>query len=280
MFKEDPQLFSFPRVCDTAPILLLLDRSVDPITPLLIPWSYQAMLHEFFNIKDDRISLDNQEEKGGLLSEDQQQSLKNTGPVALSFQQSQDPFFSENRLKYYGDVGLALKSYIQEFFDMRGRHLKIESLSEMKRFTEQHGQFSEREANVQKHVKLLEQLHNVVDKLSLYEVSEFEQNLASANIIPPAPGKRGFGGMYLGLDNAAPIDSEAELLLSQLRSLLAKKTIENDKMLFKLAVLSTLKLGVYSARTFAEIKLLFSELTKEQLEVLITLNECSVFRFN
>ncbi|KGG52087.1 Sec1/Munc18-like (SM) protein [Mitosporidium daphniae] len=264
MLKEDPQLFSFPRVCDTAPILLLLDRSIDPITPLLIPWSYQSMLHEFFNIKDDRILLDEQDE------ENQQPASTNTGPIALSFQESRDPFFSENRLKYYGDVGLALKTYIQEFFDMRGKHLKIESLSEMKRFTEQHGQFSEREANVQKHVKLLEKLHNVVDHLSLYEISEFEQSLVSATL-SSASGKKGFGGMYLGLENNASVDPEAEIIISQLKSLLSKKLIHDDAMKFKLAVLSIVKLGIYSSRTFSEIKQLFPDLTNEQIEFLDSL---------
>lgn len=273
MLKEDPQLFSFPRVCDTAPILLLLDRSIDPITPLLIPWSYQSMLHEFFNIKDDRILLDEQDE------ENQQPASTNTGPIALSFQESRDPFFSENRLKYYGDVGLALKTYIQEFFDMRGKHLKIESLSEMKRFTEQHGQFSEREANVQKHVKLLEKLHNVVDHLSLYEISEFEQSLVSATL-SSASGKKGFGGMYLGLENNASVDPEAEIIISQLKSLLSKKLIHDDAMKFKLAVLSIVKLGIYSSRTFSEIKQLFPDLTNEQIEVFGVLNRLLVSGFS
>ncbi|KAG6810113.1 hypothetical protein H0H92_013255 [Tricholoma furcatifolium] len=40
------------RVTQDAPLLLILDRRNDPITPLLIPWTYQAMVHEHMGIRD------------------------------------------------------------------------------------------------------------------------------------------------------------------------------------------------------------------------------------
>jgi len=36
---------------------LLLERSEDPITPLLHQWTYQAMLHELIGIKNNRIDI-------------------------------------------------------------------------------------------------------------------------------------------------------------------------------------------------------------------------------
>lgn len=55
---KESALFDSTRVhSDTQPILLILDRKFDPITPLLNQWTYQAMLHELFGITNNRISL-------------------------------------------------------------------------------------------------------------------------------------------------------------------------------------------------------------------------------
>lgn len=53
---QEEQLFDF-RKPDTPPILLLLDRREDPITPLLTQWTYQAMVHELLGIDNGRVNL-------------------------------------------------------------------------------------------------------------------------------------------------------------------------------------------------------------------------------
>lgn len=55
MTQED-QLFDFRKV-DTPPILLIIDRRDDPVTPLLTQWTYQAMVHELLGIKNGRVDL-------------------------------------------------------------------------------------------------------------------------------------------------------------------------------------------------------------------------------
>lgn len=49
-------LFDFRRG-DTSPVLLILDRRDDPVTPLLTQWTYQAMIHELLTIHNGRVSL-------------------------------------------------------------------------------------------------------------------------------------------------------------------------------------------------------------------------------
>ena len=39
------------------PLLLILDRRSDPVTPLLTPWTYQATVHELLNIQNGRVDL-------------------------------------------------------------------------------------------------------------------------------------------------------------------------------------------------------------------------------
>jgi len=54
---QEDQLFDFGRRADTPPILLILDRRNDPITPLLSQWTYQAMVHELLGIHNGRVDL-------------------------------------------------------------------------------------------------------------------------------------------------------------------------------------------------------------------------------
>ena len=53
---QDEQLFDFRRI-DTPPILLIVDRREDPVTPLLTQWTYQAMVHELLEIRNGRVDL-------------------------------------------------------------------------------------------------------------------------------------------------------------------------------------------------------------------------------
>lgn len=53
---QEEQLFDFRKV-DTSPILLIVDRREDPLTPLLTQWTYQAMVHEMLGIDNDRVDL-------------------------------------------------------------------------------------------------------------------------------------------------------------------------------------------------------------------------------
>jgi len=55
MTQEDT-LFDF-RKTDTPPILLIVDRRDDPVTPLLTQWTYQAMVHELLGINNGRVDL-------------------------------------------------------------------------------------------------------------------------------------------------------------------------------------------------------------------------------
>ena len=50
------ELFGFRRP-EVPPLLLLIDRRDDPVTPLLNQWTYQAMVHELIGICNNRVDL-------------------------------------------------------------------------------------------------------------------------------------------------------------------------------------------------------------------------------
>jgi vacuolar protein sorting-associated protein 45 len=54
--QQEASLFDFRRP-DTPPILLILDRRNDPVTPLLNQWTYQAMVHELLGIQNGRVDM-------------------------------------------------------------------------------------------------------------------------------------------------------------------------------------------------------------------------------
>ncbi|SOV09059.1 probable vacuolar protein sorting protein VpsB [Ustilago sp. UG-2017a] len=158
-------LFDFRRT-ETAPLLLILDRRNDPVTPLLTQWTYQAMVHELLGIRNGRVSL---ADADGVRSDLQE--------IVLSG--DQDPFFSANLYDNFGDLGASIKKYVLEYQSRTASNATIDTVADMKRFVEEYPEFRKLGGNVSKHVALLGQLSRRVEKDSLLEISELEQSLAS-----------------------------------------------------------------------------------------------------
>ncbi len=163
MTQED-QLFDF-RKLDTPPILLILDRREDPVTPLLTQWTYQAMVHHLLGIDNGRVDLSDVPEIRPELKE-----------VVLS--QDQDPFFKKSMYSNFGDLGGSIKDYVEQYQSRTKNNANIESIADMKRFIEEYPEFRKLSGNVSKHVTLVSELSRRVGAENLLEVSEVEQSLA------------------------------------------------------------------------------------------------------
>lgn len=62
--NKETNLFDFRMPTEPGappPMLLILDRRDDPVTPLLNQWTYQAMVHELLTINNNRVDLTNVE---------------------------------------------------------------------------------------------------------------------------------------------------------------------------------------------------------------------------
>ncbi|OGM40265.1 vacuolar protein sorting-associated protein 45 [Aspergillus bombycis] len=161
---QEEQLFNF-RKTDTPPILLVLDRRDDPITPLLTQWTYQAMVHELMGIYNGRVDLRDVPEIRPELRE-----------IVLS--QDQDPFFKKNMYQNFGDLGQNIKEYVEQYQVKTKNTMNIESIADMKRFVEDYPEFRKLSGNVSKHVTLVGELSRRVGEEDLLDVSELEQSLA------------------------------------------------------------------------------------------------------
>ncbi|CAO1615909.1 unnamed protein product [Parajaminaea phylloscopi] len=163
--QGQPSLFDF-RKSEAAPLLLILDRRNDPVTPLLTQWTYQAMVHELLGIQNGRVSLSTSSD----VRPEQRELVLST---------AEDQFFQQNLYDNFGDLGASIKRYVLEFQTRTASSKQIETVQDMKRFVEEYPEFRKLSGNVSKHVTLVGELSRKVEAEHLLEVSEVEQSLAS-----------------------------------------------------------------------------------------------------
>ncbi|KAH9936618.1 Sec1-like protein [Fomitopsis serialis] len=167
--QSESSLFDF-RLTQVPPLLLILDRRNDPVTPLLSQWTYQAMVHELFGIQNGRVDLS--------LVPDIRPELKE-----VTLTPSTDPFFQAHHLATFGDLGTSLKAYVQSYQSHSLAHnpQSINSISDMKRFVEEYPEFRKLGGNVSKHVALVGELSRLVERDKMLDLGEVEQGLATGS---------------------------------------------------------------------------------------------------
>jgi len=163
---EHDDVFDFRR--QEGPLLLVLDRRDDPITPLLTQWTYQAMVHELLGLNNNRVSL-----KGvpGINKELEEVVLSST----------QDEFFARQKFSNFGDLGTAVKEMLDDYQRSAKMNENINSIEDMQNFMERYPAFRSRSINVSKHVALISELSRLNDKYCLFDISRLEQEIACSN---------------------------------------------------------------------------------------------------
>ena len=103
--------------------LIILDRRFDAITPLLLQWTYRAMLHEILTIQQGQIDLSSNP------SIDPELQKVNLDPL-------HDEFYEKNMLLNFGEVSQNAQELIQKFQAEKQQQSKIDSIADMKLFLE------------------------------------------------------------------------------------------------------------------------------------------------
>ncbi|KAI0465083.1 hypothetical protein LJB42_000301 [Komagataella kurtzmanii] len=157
----------FP-VNDIPPVLLILDRKNDPITPLLNPWTYQSMVHELLGIFNNTVDLT------GTPSDLPPDLIK------LVLNPSQDPFYAQSLYLNFGDLSDSIKTYVNEYKEKTVKHNSNEltDLNDMKHFLESFPEFKKLSDNISKHMGLITELDRKINENHLWQVSELEQSIA------------------------------------------------------------------------------------------------------
>ncbi|KAB2603610.1 vacuolar protein sorting-associated protein 45-like protein [Pyrus ussuriensis x Pyrus communis] len=164
MYQQESGLFDFRRT-EISPLLLVIDRRDDPVTPLLNQWTYQAMVHELIGIQDNKVDLRNI----GNFPKDQQE-------VVLSSEQ--DAFFKKNMYENFGDIGMNIKQLVDEFQQISKSNQNIQTIEDMAKFVDNYPEYRKMHGNVSKHVALVTEMSKLVEERKLMVVSQTEQELA------------------------------------------------------------------------------------------------------
>ncbi|KAL7128295.1 hypothetical protein ABFS83_14G306800 [Erythranthe nasuta] len=164
MYQQESGLFDFRRA-EVSPLLLIVDRRDDPVTPLLNQWTYQAMVHELIGIQDNKVDLKNI----GKSSKDQQE-------VVLSSEQ--DAFFRANMYENFGDIGMNIKKMVDDFQQVAKSNQNIQTIEDMAKFVDNYPEYRKMHGNVSKHVTLVTEMSRIVEERKLMLVSQTEQELA------------------------------------------------------------------------------------------------------
>lgn len=155
---------------DISPLLLILDRKNDPVTPLLFPWTYQSMINELLNINNSNNSVD--------LSR-----LSNVGEElrTVIMNETQDPFYAKSMYMNFGDLSTLLKRYVDDYKVKTKTNSNISSIKDMKFFLENYPEYKKMSLNLSKHMLLTSEIDKQINSQRIWETSEFEQNMCSNN---------------------------------------------------------------------------------------------------
>ncbi|KZV41781.1 Vacuolar protein sorting 45 [Dorcoceras hygrometricum] len=164
MYQKESGLFDFRRA-EVSPLLLIVDRRDDPVTPLLNQWTYQAMVHELIGIQDNKVDVG----YIGKFPKDQQE-------VVLSSEQ--DAFFKANMYDNFGDIGMNIKKMVDDFQQVSKSNQSIQTIEDMARFVDNYPEYRKMHGNVSKHVTLVTEMSRIVEERKLMLVSQTEQELA------------------------------------------------------------------------------------------------------
>eukprot|EP01029_Cantina_marsupialis_P026607 TRINITY_DN71_c0_g1_i2.p1 TRINITY_DN71_c0_g1~~TRINITY_DN71_c0_g1_i2.p1 ORF type:complete len:497 (-),score=144.39 TRINITY_DN71_c0_g1_i2:841-2331(-) len=136
-------------------VLTVVDRREDPITPLMLPWTYQALVHELFTITSNKVTLPDGKD------------------FVLSI--TQDEFFQEHLFANLGEVMKDVSQLTTQFQNERkattnGGH----SIEELKRLIHNMPKLQEKQHTVSKHVSISTSIGNLMDDVQLMHQSELE----------------------------------------------------------------------------------------------------------
>ncbi|KAG0684507.1 vacuolar protein sorting-associated protein 45 [Pichia californica] len=153
---------------DVSPLLLILDRKNDPITPLLFPWTYQSMINELLGIGNSNNNVD--------LS-----YLSNVSDElkTVIMNETQDPFYSKSMYMNFGDLSTLLKQYVDDYKSKTKTNSNISSIKDMKFFLENYPEYKKMSLNLSKHMLLTSEIDKQINSQRIWETSEFEQTMCS-----------------------------------------------------------------------------------------------------
>ena len=147
-------------------VLVLMDRLDDPVTPLMMQWTYEAMIHEVIGFFDgNKIVV----EDSGATSVEERTHIMSA---------ETDPFFHEHRYSDYGTLCVAVAKMVESYKAMNDKLDKhTASIEDITNFMARFPEARKESAQVTKHTNIATQLVNDVNARGLTKISVIEQEI-------------------------------------------------------------------------------------------------------
>jgi hypothetical protein len=156
--RREAELFDY-QARDT--VILLLDRADDVVTPLLTPWTYQALLHELVGLDNNRLTLPGQ-----------------AAEESYVFCQTDDAFFADNMCANWGDLCQNVKTFVDKYkASVNVDRDSAQSMEELKALIAKLPQAKQLSGAVAKHTAVVMHLSETIKARQLLDMSMLEQNM-------------------------------------------------------------------------------------------------------
>eukprot|EP01122_Echinamoeba_exundans_P017250 TRINITY_DN9037_c0_g1_i1.p1 TRINITY_DN9037_c0_g1~~TRINITY_DN9037_c0_g1_i1.p1 ORF type:complete len:592 (-),score=120.05 TRINITY_DN9037_c0_g1_i1:57-1802(-) len=149
------------------PLLVILDRNDDAVTPLLTAWTYQALVHHFVGIENNRINMAN---IPGV-----HEDLK----IGVTLSPLQDSFYKDHMYSDFGVIGDAIQALSQQLQRQTNSKDKIQNIEDVKKFLTEFPELKKLSGSVSKHVALIGEIQRQTKMRQMFDCSELEQELSA-----------------------------------------------------------------------------------------------------
>nr|ODN95550.1 ATP-binding protein [Cryptococcus depauperatus CBS 7855] len=161
--------------------LIIIDRSVDWVTPMCTQLTYEGMLDEFLGIKNSHIEIDSALLETESTSDNSSSTALPSHPVAKKrkyhLTSRKDSLFQDIRDRNFAVVGSRLSKMAKRLQDDRGVVKNLKSMSQMKEFVGKLGGMQGEQQSLRLHTELTEMLMEITKKEEFNKNLEVQQNL-------------------------------------------------------------------------------------------------------
>nr|CCC93818.1 putative vacuolar protein sorting-associated protein 45 [Trypanosoma congolense IL3000] len=154
-------------------VFLILDRSSDVLTPLVMQWTYQSMLHEHIGLNYNRLRLPS------TLASTTQQGDEENGEYVFS--PNDDSFFAANMFANWGDLCANIKEYVEKCKSTLDIDRDTATVDEIRDYVQRMSQTKYLAGSVEKHTTVVTHISSEVKRRALLETSLLEQHMVVTN---------------------------------------------------------------------------------------------------